>query len=346
MIGTLIYKKAIYDTEHFDAGKVYLYIGKSDLNNNTGKYIGNSGFILHVGNNNFYESYRAIEPIKNVICIFPGKDEYLTAHEQYSVYMASSTSKNGNASPLYTVINDSYSRVEYSKHYFVDMDKYETLKQDRLLDKFIEDKIKVIIEEEEKYAILMFKEDEKNTKLEYEKQLVRTTINLVTNKSINIGRHDALKQSNKSKNVFKRLLEALASPKEEFSSVSTKTSINLEKLNTLPVYSLGKIKIIENNIEILMAMDIHIDIVKLIQESIDLSTVLLAFNPNKDTENKLDEFLNRTIKYCDSLKSSKDLERNYIERKLAENINDAIDRNSELLGKMVGDNHMVDKQWI
>lgn len=115
-----------------------------------------------------------------------------------------------------------------------------------------------------------------------------------------------------------------------------------ETLSKLDLNILGKIKKIELNIDMLQAIDGDSQIISLLKESISLTLNLNEFT-DIDVSDKLNEFLDNTLEYINTLNTNKQIEEKYIKKKLAENITDVIDKNNNLFKSMIKDNHNLNK---
>lgn len=347
MIGPAVYKKAKYNTASFNAGKVYLYLGPDSDDRESGKYISKHNQITSASNDRF-EQHTRTEPIKDVVCIYPGRYKHLTIKERYSVYKLDIENKDKqNGRSICSVIDDAYEKLFYPSNYFINIDEYEKLERDGLIDSFIKDKAESMNKEQETSKL-----NEENKKLANERnRIICSIIRTTAESDININGFNFKNSGSSNKNIFIRVASLFNTQKKDTSQSNLKKSMYLEKLNLMPAHILGKVKIIENNIFILHTMDIHSEILKLIQESINLAATLLDFNSDEtssakeETARKLEEFLNNVINYCNTLKINKDVENNYIKRKLAENINDAIDRNSEVFKNMIKDGNILQKHF-
>lgn len=118
-----------------------------------------------------------------------------------------------------------------------------------------------------------------------------------------------------------------------------------ECLDKLDLTILGKIKKVELNIDMLEAIDGDSEIISLLKESISLTLSLNEFS-DVDMSEKLNEFLDNTLEYINTLKTNRQIEEKYIREKLAENIISVIDNNNELFKSMIKDNGELNKYII
>ena len=327
MIGNLIYKKSLYTTNSFTKGNNYLYLGDNDEYASCGNYVGDEGNIVVGNNNNFQESHVVIN-IKDVVCVYASKGDAMTTGETYSVYKI--TSNKYGSTCDYAVVNDEYEYVEYPDYYFLTKEEYMEIKYSPNYDWIIE----------KKFLSAKYDNDDGSLKENIEKIL-----EIANERSNKLRYKTFVTRKSSEKNILKKIILSIKGIKciDLNNRFLLDKSIALEKINTLPLEILGKIKIIENNIEILDMIGIPKEIIGLVSESISLTLALLDYNHNEDTIIKIDEFLNNTITYCNTLRNNKNIEQSYIANKLAENINNAIENNNILFQEMIKDGDILQK---
>ena len=93
-------------------------------------------------------------------------------------------------------------------------------------------------------------------------------------------------------------------------------------------------------------MKVHTDILKLLQESINLTIYISTdekyyLSHKEELDDKLIEFLDNTLKYIETLKDNRKIEETYIKGSISKDILSMIDKNNELLKDMIKDNHYL-----
>lgn len=327
MIGNLIYKKALYSTQSFMQGHNYLYLGDNDEYKSCGNYIGDEGHVVVANNNNFEKSHVVIS-IKNVVCVYVEKGVTMTVGKEYSVYKITSAKYNNVCN--YAVVNDSYEYEEYPAYCFMTKEEYLEIKNHPNFKWVIEKKV------------LSAKYDED---ADYSKEHIKKILDAVNERSSKLIYKSVVSKKSTKKSLLKRMV--LAARGIDSVDLNNRFLLDkgmaLEKINTLPLEMLGKIKIVENNIEILDVIGVSKEIIALVSESINLTLALLDYNHNEDTILKIHEFLNNTITYCNTLRNNKNIEQSYIANKLANNINSAIENNNILFEQMIEDGDILQK---
>lgn len=388
MVGDLIYRKCIEDNSVFKKGGIYLMLEDfTGENSDMYQYLSDDKTIVSA-DEDYFEEYKEVMSIQEVICIYTDNTLGLTLREVYSVYKMETNSNKYYGGHVYKIIDDTYNEAYYSTDYFIYESEYDSLFDDeayiRKMNRNISLKIKTAkLQEYESFEqsnslngvglreldiirkemqLMQIEELRNKENLEKERFIIHT-IGLVSkkpniafnntcnNKSSNnvYGDSGARTESKKGlkKSIFPFSKKSAETNRDIDSNNEDRNDISnimyLERLNSLPKGMLGNIKIIENNLIILKAMDVADDILKLIYESIGLSTVLADYNSDDDTLVKLEEFLSNTIEYCYMLKNNKNIENNYVKGRLAGNINNAIDRNSEVFKKMIQDGDILQK---
>ena len=330
MQGDLILKRSVEVQDGFKLYKNYIWLGEAKdyyVNSGYGKkgscsrFVNKDGCIAVVPDDCFEES-KVIKPIKDVICVYNGGHQDLTEGTIYSVYKVKSEENK------YVVVNDNYKDVGYSKHLFVDKDDCNSDKNE-----------------------MSFQNAKANAKIAYEKEfvdkdkekVVKRIIDIVNDIDINASNSiiEILKEDNRT--FIQRLFNIQVPLSKEYQEKIIRSSFALEKLNNMSIHILGKIKIIENNILILKTMSVPTNILKLIYESVDLTLALMEYGVSNEVSEKVNDFLDTTIKYCETLKNNKNIENTYIEGKLAENIANAIENNMSVLNSMIRDGDLLQK---
>ena len=115
----------------------------------------------------------------------------------------------------------------------------------------------------------------------------------------------------------------------------------LKKLNQCPLEILGKIKYIENEITILEYEKVSLEILKTIKELIGIIISLFEYEINEETLTKTEELFKIILEFIQEIKKGDEKQKEYIENKLADQINQKLDENIELFTKMTEDYHCM-----
>ena len=115
----------------------------------------------------------------------------------------------------------------------------------------------------------------------------------------------------------------------------------LKKLNQCPLEILGKIKYIENEITILEYEKVSLEILKTIKELIGIIISFFEYEINEETLTKTEELFKIILIYLKEIKKGDEKQKEYIENKLADQINQKLDENIELFSKMTEDYHCM-----
>lgn len=330
MQGDLILKKCVEIQEGFNLLKDYIWLGHAKdyyIDEGYGKkggcsrFVNRDGCIVIAANSGFEES-KIFKPLKDVICVYDGGHQDLTEGAIYSVYKVKSKEKK------YVIVDDIYKDRGYHSCLFVDKDSCGTDESDASFQQ-------AKIQAKEKYKKVFVDKDKR--------EIVESIIEAVNELDINVGNSiiEILKEDNRT--FIQRLFNIKVGLSKEEQEKMVRSSFSLERLNNMPIHILGKIKIIENNILILRTMNIPTSILKLTYESVDLTLALVEYNTSDEISEKINDFLDTTIKYCETLKNNKNIENTYIEEKLAENIANAIENNMSVLNSMIKDGDLLQK---
>lgn len=137
------------------------------------------------------------------------------------------------------------------------------------------------------------------------------------------------------------LITAIVGRKSEKTVIGSKIKVDLanyeilNSMNNLPLDMLGKIKQIENYMTIMKYRQINEDIIRLIEQSINLTVFTTIqdeyYSSNKKEINeRLNEFLDNILKYVKTSLQNKDMEIYQIKKNLSEDYLKMIDKNSEM----------------
>lgn len=141
-----------------------------------------------------------------------------------------------------------------------------------------------------------------------------------------------INNQNKKKNFLQRIYMKFAKKTEimEYEKI--------RKQNNLPLEILGKIKKIENYIQILECQNYSEDILKLLKTNINLA-LLITFEGN-DTQliEKINNYLDTTLEYIQSLEMNKQLFNEEVELKVTENIMNILDDNESIMKELIKEN--------
>ena len=264
------------------------------------------------------------ESIKTVYCIYAGKNNLLKIKEPFSVYRIDEHEED-DFNMYYTILDNTLSYISWPKDYFLDEDEYNNLKEEGLLDVFIQNKKEELdrknkireafySDEDIISEILSFIEERKQSFLDYEENLLFSFLG-----------KDIVVRKRKEKNI-----------KNIYNYIN-----KLNNLNNLPLDFLGKIQLINNQLNILTYMGISKTLLGTIQE---ISELILTLCENQLTEDNLmniNNLLEETLGYIESLKNAKEEEEEYITKKMADNINKIINDNAILFKKMKEDNDNI-----
>lgn len=370
----LFFKECLYDMNGFNENKEYIFLGDDENNENNGIYISETNEKQICSNISFRLS-SAMKPIKDMVCIYEGANKTLTPFNVYSIFRYEETPKDSLYKRRYLIVDDFYKFTKYPADYFITIEEFEKLKELPNFEEVIKAKVDKLKEKNKIVEEMPFKmelieqiyelsestdltvhndiiDDTQNKQLKRAKKNISIVIDMIfiTSLIINI----TPKTVSTVLNILISILSILAYLKikdikvyendtTEDLSDSIRACNSLEQVNKLPVEVLAKIKIIENNIQILNRLNISNDILKLVKDSVDFTTLLIQYESNDTTAKKLEEFLDNTIEYIKTLKENKNIEEEYIKKELAENINVLIDKNSIIFKSMVEDNkYLID----
>lgn len=371
----LIFKSALKNMKGFTEDCEYLYLGEDDMLENCGIYVSDYLTKETCSNNNFKLSSMK-SSIKDVICIYEGKRKSLTLFETYSVYKYDECNEDSVYKDRYDIIDNNLDYTAYPCDYFMNIDEFQEIKDRGDFKEIIKEKISRINEINNLKEELPMKKElisdivdlvsakewvESKTpstlsKKEIDNNIfamkvscgmtIATALTLLLPKSFGliVGGILAFGSLVATYGYIRNNRYKKSDNKNEISN-SIKEFSNLEKINTLPLELLGKIKYIENNIIILNKMNVTEDILKLVKESVDLTILLIEYESNDITAKKINDFLDNTISYVKTLKNNKHIEEEYIKEELAKNINNVIDRNSAVFKSMVDDNKYMMEQF-
>lgn len=131
---------------------------------------------------------------------------------------------------------------------------------------------------------------------------------------------------------------------EELFEINVEYYDKIKAQNILPLDILGKMKLIENYIVIMRYKKIDEEIINLLQQSINMTVYFPTndryYEVNKEELNaKLNEFLDNTLAYVQQLLDDKEMEKIYIEKSMANDYLNMIDKNNELFKSIIKDKH-------
>lgn len=369
----LIFKRCMVNTSNFVANQEYIYLGDEDDFN--GVYINNNKKVVCL--NAYFRTSSALKPIRDMVCIYEGINKKLTPFNEYSIfkYVECNEDEDDMFKTRYLILDDFYKLSRYPSDYFITIEEYNKIKDLDNFNEIINEKVQRIIDKnkiEEEFPI-------KKKLIESIYELSECSDRLDRDFDNNKEQNKQLRRLKKDISIIIDMilicsivmifLPKLVSLALSFiivilsilgylnlSQIKVKDNTNedvandlrtlnsLEKVNQLPLELLGKVKLIENNILILKKLNISKDILKLIYDSVNFTTLLIQYESDKHTAKKLDEFLDKTLEYVKTLKENKVVEEEYIKRELADNINSLIDRNSTMFESMVEDNkYLIDQ---
>lgn len=335
---------------------------------NTGLYINDYHQLECIPDYKFRMN-NTINSIKDVVAIY--KTNNLRIGKVYSVY------KSDNKK--YRIISEDLKLTDISKDYFIDTDEWDKLNEEQRNVLIVNTKNELEKSELEKQIV----EKEKKIK-EEEKTNIKNQIKLIENVCKSITQNliiskkmykETIPKNIKTSYIFISIIIfiiglilkqflligcglflfvitfiLMRNVEKEIINEEYIIDINhyerLKFQNKLPLELLGKIKLIENELIILNYKKINSDILKLLQQSINL-TVYISTNEDYYKKNKeeldikLTEFLDNTLGYINTLKENKELEETYISATISEDILKMIDKNNELFVSMIKDNHYL-----
>lgn len=377
--GKLIYYRAKdFVTGGFKKNEYYLYIEDDVtlINDNCKKIIKLwNGDNIQSVNSKYFVLATSTTPIKSVICVYPGINNTLKVGEKQYVYNINESSyKDSDYFVRYEIFYQ-YKWGNYPAEYFMDIDEYESLKEQGLLEnklKEIKETLDLkngiseksisanfiinLIDEKYKNKLSNTRIDEKILKNPQNDRLKKriAIVTIFQTFFMPIIGIVLWKMNNHLLSIFMTILNLIVSELywgytlKRFSK-NTKNIIEANYINDsnlskkLSFETLGKIKYLECEVKALMSEGVSSDITSLIDESISI-TLKLVNNINDDNiEERVSEFLDNTIEYVKTLKENKTTENQCIENKLAQNIYNIIDRNNDVFKSMIKDNKALYK---
>lgn len=369
----LVFKRCLTNIYGFKADYEYIFLGNENEDKINGIYISHN-HEKQICSNAHFRLSSAMKPIKDMVCIYEGTKKTLTPFNEYSIFQYIECDENDICKIRYLIVDDFYRFTKYPADYFISIEEYNQIKDLDNLNDIIHEKVKPVIEKSK--LIEEFPIKEKLIESIYE--LSECTNNLDNDLLNSNEQNRKLKRLKKDLAIiidmmficssfiafspkivsmvllviviilyilgFLNLRAIKIEDEKEKISDDFRTLNSLEKVNQLPLQLLGKVKLIENNIQILNKLDISQDILKLVYDSINFTTLLIQYESDDNTYKKLDNFLDKTLEYVKTLKENKFIEEEYIKRELANNINSLIDRNSAMFESMVEDNkYLIDQ---
>lgn len=141
-----------------------------------------------------------------------------------------------------------------------------------------------------------------------------------------------INNQNKKKNFLQRI----------YMKFTKKTEImeyeKIRKQNNLPLEILGKIKKIENYIQILECQNYSEDILQLLKTNIDLALLITFEGNDAQLVEKINHYLDTTLEYIQSLEMNKQLFNEEVELKVTENIMNILDDNESIMKELIKEN--------
>ena len=248
---------------------------------------------------------------------------------------------------------------EYS-YYFEDENKYVVLAEnntlfnldknlairksswDKMTIKKKQDAIKKVTDNLEKIKEKMKLEKEAQKKHAELQDIISTII-----KNAYYYKHSFYHLEEVQGKVATGFFDAISAPVEKLYRVkkldTTMEEKALKKLNQCSLEMLGQVKFIENQIAIMEYEGKSMELITLARESLAIVISLLQYETNDETIQKVDQLMQQIKDYINEIQKSNNIDVNYINEKLAENINSTIDEKIELFKSMTKDyHHMYD----
>lgn len=347
--------------KNFNYQKSYIRYGNGE-NYKTGLYI-NNNYHLECQDDNFFLFDYEIHSIKNIVAI--QEHELLQLGKTYSVFEYTVDK--------YYILIENLTLSYISKKYFVDEDIWINMneKEKKNLLEFNRKKIEEFKLEEQKIKNEKEKELKKIKNIHTIKEVCSAiSKDIIISKTIyneKIPKHIKLyfvfwgaiimlwglltkQQIISIIGLISIVLDFIFLQDTKNIKLNEEYDVNInhyERLkfqNKLPIHLLGKIKLIENELIILNYKKVNVEILKLLQQSINLTIYISTneeyYQKNKEEfDNKLNDFLDNTLKYIKTLKENREIETDFISMSISEDILKMIDKNNELFISMIKDNH-------
>lgn len=354
---------------NFNYGDKYIRVDNGD-SPKTGLYINNK-YELECISDGYFTYSEQIHSIKKVVAIYSNNNTPIKIGNVYSVFKLTDTN--------YRILADNLRMTNVSKDFFLDKEDCDKMSKEEF--ELAKEKIANLLESDEKQRLQKEKEikeiEEKKKLIKEQKNLIESVCDKINN-SLIISKTIYKENVPKSYKLiyffygtitllisilFKNPIAILISAFSLFITIGVSKEIKNTKYNekydidinhyerlkfqnTLPLNLLGKIKQVENELIILNYMKVNNDILKLLQESINLTIYISTdekyyLSHKEELDDKLIEFLDNTLKYIETLKDNRKIEEIYIKGSISKDILSMIDKNNELLKDLIKDNHYL-----